>query len=119
YMSFDTVATRASRLEVHGESGSLIAPDPNRFDGHVLLRSTDSSDWEVLPVCAGYVGSARGFGVHGLATTLPGDEPRAGGTLALHVVDVMESLLRSAHEGIAITVQSRCERPSEVPLQTL
>ncbi|PSL01575.1 putative dehydrogenase [Haloactinopolyspora alba] len=27
-MSFDTVATRASNLEVHGEHGSLIVPDP-------------------------------------------------------------------------------------------
>ena len=30
-MSFDAVASRASRIEIHGELGSLIAPDPNLF----------------------------------------------------------------------------------------
>jgi len=119
YMSFDTIATRAPRLEVHGDAGSLIAPDPNTFEGDVLLRTADSQDWEVLPVSAGYIGSSRGYGVHDLAITPPGEEPRAGGALALHVVDVMESLLRSAHETITITVQSRCERPSAVLLDAL
>ena len=106
-------------LEIHGESGSLIAPDPNNFDGDVLVRTTAREDWQVLPVSAGYIGSSRGYGVHDLATSQPGEEPRAGGLLALHVLDVMESLLRSAHEGIAVTVHSRCERPAAVPLHTL
>jgi hypothetical protein len=35
------------------------------------------------------------------------------------VLDVMESLLRSAHEARTIAVQSRCERPPAVPLQTV
>lgn len=119
YMSFDTIATRAQRLEVHGESGSLIAPDPNRFDGDVLLRTAHAQDWEVLPVSAGYIGSSRGYGVHDLAITSPGEEPRASGALALHVLDVMESLLRSADERRAIMVRSRCERPPAVPLHAV
>jgi predicted dehydrogenase len=119
YMSFDTVATQAARIEVHGEAGSLVVPDPNRFDGDVLLRTLAGAEWQALPVSAGYVGAARGFGVHDLAVTTGEKEPRAGGTLAFHVLDVMESLLRSAHEHAAIAVQSRCERPSAVPLQTV
>ena len=31
FMSFDAVATRSRWIEVHGERGSLIAPDPNLF----------------------------------------------------------------------------------------
>lgn len=119
YMSFDTVATRAERLEVHGDEGSLIVPDPNNFEGDVCLRRVTGKEWEVLPVSAGYIGSSRGYGVHDLATTLPGEEHRAGGALAFHVLDVMESLLRSAHESVAVTVLSRCERPAAVPLHAL
>jgi predicted dehydrogenase len=119
YMSFDTIATQAPRLEVHGDAGSLVAPDPNRFDGDVLLRTADAGDWQVLQDSAGYIGAARGYGIHDLANTPPGEEPRAGGRLAFHVLDVVESLLRSAHEGIAITVQSTCERPPAVPLQVV
>jgi predicted dehydrogenase len=118
YMSFDTVATRAPRIEVHGEAASLGVPDPNNFEGDVLLRRLGSTDWEVLPVSAGYVGSARGIGVHDLATTPPNAEHRASGSLAFHVLDVMESLLRSASTGCAVAVQSRCERPPAVSLQT-
>ena len=119
YMSFDTVATTAPRIEIHGESGSLVVPDPNRFDGDVLLRTATGTNWEALPVSAGYVGASRGFGVHDLTVTPAEEEPRAGGTLAFHVLDVMESLLRSAHEARTIAVQSRCERPPAVPLQTV
>src|SRR5690606_25384754 len=36
-MSFDAVGSKASRIEVHGETGSLIVPDPNNFDGETLL----------------------------------------------------------------------------------
>ena len=38
-MSFDAVATQSANLEIHGETGSLIVPDPNHFDGDVKLRS--------------------------------------------------------------------------------
>jgi len=70
-----------------------------------------------LPVSAGYLGSARGYGVHDMATTAPGGQHRAGGELAFHVLDVMESLMRSADQGKAIPVRSTCERPAPVPLQ--
>ena len=48
-----------------------------------------------------------------------GREPRAGGSLALHVLDVMESLLASARSGAAVTVTSTCERPRPVALTAL
>ena len=75
--------------------------------------------WEVLPVSAGYERSSRGYGIADLAATTPGHEPRAGGLLAYHVLDVMESMLRSAAEGRSIDVASTCERPALVPLQSL
>ncbi len=118
YMSFDTVATVSARVEVHGEQGSLVVPDPNKFDGEVRLRDLDGSDWQTLAVSAGYVDSSRGFGVADLAGTPDGSEPRAGGTLAFHVLDVMESLLVSAREGRVVSLGSTCERPSPVPLQS-
>ena len=118
-MSFDAVATQAANLEIHGESGSLIVPDPNRFSGDVKLRTLDTPEWEVLPVSAGYEEASRGFGVADLANTPRGQEARAGGTLAFHVLDVMESLLRSAQSGRSEAVTSTAPRPPAVPLQSL
>lgn len=115
-MSFDALATRASKIEVHGERGSLVVPDPNVFDGEVQVRVPGDSDWRVLPVSAGYVHAGRGYGLADLLATPPGQEPRAGGRLAYHVLDIMESLLASADAGRAVSVESTCERPAAVPL---
>ncbi len=114
-MSFDGTATRASNIEVHGEKGSLVVPDPNHVDGSVLVSGPDG--WRDLPASAGYVGAGRGVGLADFAATPAGREPRAGGALAFHVLDVMEALLSSAHTGVAVTVTSTCERPPPVHLR--
>ncbi|MFL5719588.1 MAG: gfo/Idh/MocA family oxidoreductase, partial [Chloroflexota bacterium] len=71
------------------------------------------------PISAGYERSSRGYGIADLAATPAGQEPRAGGALAFHVLDVMESLLESAGTGSRVDVASRCSRPAPVPLQSL
>ncbi len=118
-MSFDTAKTRASNLEVHGETGSLTVPDPNHFTRDVALFRLGGSEWEVLGVSAGYRDAGRGYGVADLARTPSGASPRAGGDLGFHVLVVMESLLLAAAEGHALPVTSTVERPSPVPLQSL
>lgn len=116
FMSFDAVATVSARIEIHGETGSLVVPDPNRFDGDVRLKTLGAKEWETLPVSAGYVASSRGIGLEDLANTAKDQEPRAGGKLAFHVLEVMQSLLVSAREGKAVAIESRCDRPPAVPL---
>jgi predicted dehydrogenase len=116
-ISFDAVATLAPPIEIHGERGSLVAPDPNTFDGEVRLRALGDDAWQVLPVSAGYLTAARGYGAADMATTGDGLEPRAGGQLALHVLDVMESLLHAAQTGQAVEIRTTCKRPRAVPLQ--
>ena len=118
-MSFDAVATQAANLEVHGETGSLVVPDPNRFTGDVRLRTLDQKQWEVLPVSAGYSDAARGIGVADLAATPEHREPRTGATLAYHVLEVLESVLTSARTGRAQRLSSTASRPTAVPLQAL
>jgi len=118
-MSFDAVGTLAANLEVHGETGSLVVPDPNRFAGDVRLRPLGSLEWDVLPVSAGYTDGGRGIGVADLALTPDGAEPRASGALAFHVLEVMESLLRSADLGQSVPITSSVDRPPAVPLQSL
>lgn len=114
-MSFDTVATRASSIEIHGEAGSLIVPDPNRFDGDVLLHELDG-EWHSLEPSAGYREASRGYGVADLATTAAGESARSNGDLGFHVLDTMISLLSAAESGRSVTVESRCDRPAAVPL---
>ncbi|GAA2860317.1 Gfo/Idh/MocA family oxidoreductase [Paenarthrobacter ilicis] len=119
FMSFDAVKTKSPNIEIHGEKGSLIVPDPNHFDGDVELFALGAEDWETLPVSAGYVESGRGFGIADLAATPAGQEPRAGGKLAFHALEVMESVLESARTGQALAIKSTVERPSTVELTEL
>lgn len=115
-MSFDAVATRSSNIEIHGETGSLAVPDPNRFDGEVHVRRLDANDWELLPVSAGYQGASRGIGLQDLALTPAGELPRASGELGFHVLEVMQAVLASAESGGAVPIRSTCERPAAVAL---
>ncbi len=119
FMSFDAVKTKSPNIEIHGERGSLVVPDPNHFDGDVQLFSLGAEDWESLPVSAGYVDAGRGFGIADLASTPAGAEPRAGGAMAFHALEVMESVLESARTGAAVTIRSTVERPAGVELTVL
>ena len=118
-LSFDAVATGAAPIEVHGELGSLSVPDPNTFEGTVRLRRLGEDDWAELPPAAGYAGAERGIGL--LDFVRGGDQAgggRAGGDLALHVLEVMTALLASASDGARVPLTTTVERPSLVPLTT-
>jgi predicted dehydrogenase len=115
-MSFDAAASHAARIEIHGEAASLAVPDPNMFDGDVLVRDIGAGDWTKMSPSAGYRGASRGYGIADLAATPAGSEPRAGGRLAYHVLEIMESLLASARSGRTVDVSSSCERPAPVGL---
>jgi predicted dehydrogenase len=116
-MSFDVWAAELPRIEVYGTAGSLSVPDPNGFGGTPRLFHQDSPRWTELADAAGYADGGRGRGIADLADALDaGTAHRADGELALHVLDVMESLLRSAEHGRAEQVTTHCTRPDPVPL---
>ncbi len=122
-MSFDAVVSRASRdRRSTGSLRSLIAPDaepvPRRrraarsLDG--IRPAVTLADQRRVPSAA-----RAAYGIADLAATPAGEEPRAGGALAFHVLDVMESLLESARTGRRVDVASRCPRPAPLRLQSL
>ena len=114
-MSFDGVATSAHPIEVHGTTGTLAVPDPNRFDGDVEVKRLGGEDWETLPVTGGYQGVARGIGLQDMAVR--GEALRASGELGQHVLEVMNAVLESARNGTRVEVASTVARPEAVELQ--
>jgi predicted dehydrogenase len=116
-MSFDVWAARLPRIEVHGTGGSLSVPDPNAFAGTVELYSAAAPDegWVDVGVTAGYRDAGRGYGMADLAIALADGRPhRAGDELALHVLDVMESVHHAADTRMSLEVTTTCERPDPV-----
>jgi predicted dehydrogenase len=114
-MSFDVWQAHLPSIEVYGSSGSLSVPDPNYFDGDVRLFTAGGSGWTVLEARAGYAGAGRGVGLLDLHEALAQGRPhRAAVDVALHVLDVMESVETSARTGSSVTVSTTCDRPEPV-----
>jgi predicted dehydrogenase len=96
--SFDSPA-REALIEVAGTEATMSLPDPNRFDGDVRVKRADDADWTVKPAPAGD-GLGRGLGVLDMVRSARAGVPhRCSGELALHVVDTMTAIARSAETG--------------------
>ena len=111
--SFEVGASEHPRLEIHGSEGTLSLPDPNRFGGPVRLRTVGDDGWRELPLSHGRTENRRGLGAADLAHAVrAGRRPRAGATLALHVLDVMQTILEAAASDRTLRVESRVDRPA-------
>ncbi|MGW2261580.1 Gfo/Idh/MocA family protein [Streptomyces sp. NPDC001780] len=114
--SFDGTATTAVPIEVHGETGTLAVPDPNRFDGETRHFELGGTDWRPLEPSAGYVGGARGLGLLDFVTVDARRPARVGGDHALHVLETLRAVLRSSSEGRRVELTTSGNRPEPVPL---
>jgi len=107
------VASEHPRLEIHGTDGTLGLPDPNRFGGPVRLRTVGDEGRRELPLTHGRTDDRRGLGAADLAHAVRAGRPaRAGATQALHVLDVMQTILEAAEAERTLRVESRVERPA-------
>lgn len=115
-------------IEIYGTEGTVQNPDPNFFGGPVMIceRSGPFEDALMADLPFGTpnrtlrdgreAADYRMVGVYDMACAIRDGRPhRASGDLALHVLEVMESLQTAAVEGHRVMLQSRCERPAPVP----
>ena len=111
--SFDVKATRFRNIEVYGTEGTLSLPDPNTFGGPLRVRNILADDWRELPLSVPNIPQQRGIGMADmLSATIAGRPHRASAELALHVLELMSSTLRSSDEGRRIDLTTTCERPA-------
>ncbi|MFC1413207.1 Gfo/Idh/MocA family protein [Streptacidiphilus sp. N1-12] len=112
-LTFDSALPRTG-FEVAGTLGTAVLPDPNRFDGSVLLHLLGQQEpVELLP--EGHAAS-RGTGVLELARAIRAGVPeRASGELAYHVLDTMQAIEESIAAGGPVSVQSTVEVPAVLP----
>ncbi len=115
-MSFDVPKHKHTPIEIYGEKGAMLVPDPNRFGGEVAVAQA-GGQWEPMPLTHGYTdGEFRSIGVADMAAAITSGRPhRASGALAFHVLEVMEAFQKSADEGKRITIESSVEQPKAMP----
>lgn len=117
-MSFDGFRSAARPIEVHGEDGTLLVPDPNAFSGPVEHTARGVDGWRELDPAAGYIDADRGVGLLDMlgAAGIGPSTNRASGDMAAHVLEVMMTLLTAADEGRRLPIDSRPTLPPLVPL---
>jgi predicted dehydrogenase len=114
-MSFDVWAANLPHIEIYGSLGSLSVPDPNTFGGPVRVRLAEDKNWSEVPLTHVFTDNSRGLGVLDMARALrEGNAHRANGTLAFHVLDLMQSFEEASRAGQHIDIPSRCERPASL-----
>jgi predicted dehydrogenase len=108
--SWDSPLSRWGFVEITGTEATLAVPDPNRFDGDLRVRKAGDDEWTVI----GSQGAAagRGTGVVDMVRAIACGEPhRASGELALHVLELMTAIERSATTAAFEPVESVFDVP--------
>jgi predicted dehydrogenase len=102
--SFDSGQRRTGVLEFQCTAATVVAPDPNRFDG--VLRTHVAGEVQSA-VELSDAGMGRGIGIVDLVRSLAdGTTPRANGELAYHVLDIMLAIEESIAAEIPVAVAS-------------
>ena len=113
-LTFDSALSRHGFVEISGSTATMAMPDPNRFSGDVRVHELGSRDWSAIP--ASGAADGRGLGVLDLARGLRSGAPhRATGEVALHVLEILEAIDRSAATGAFEPVLSSFTRPAALP----
>jgi predicted dehydrogenase len=103
-------------IQIEGSGGSIIIPDPNKFEGPVKLRRLNGEYHEV-PLSHGFTGNMRGMGfAYMLNNKANRKDCMVNGNLALHVLDVMTGISQSAETGNANRIKNPCGKPETLPL---
>ena len=116
--SFDVWASTLPRIEVYGTRGAMIVPDPNCFDGQILVKQAFDTEFKSWPMMTKDSVNSRGIGLSDMADRILNgrDSHRASGDLALHVLEIMEAIHVSSDEKTQVKLTSTCRRPEKMPI---
>jgi len=117
-------------IEIYGERGNMIVPDPNGFGGEIKIKVREKNSPDAAENFGGgewisidtpydaYHENSRGVGLADMAAAIQaGRLPRAGAaTQTLHVLEVLTAVARSSAEGREIAIESPFEAQAALPI---
>jgi len=130
-LSFDVIAHNRNHIELYGNKGSLIVPDPNMFGGSVFTCKKIGDRWKEhktikmplgkinirtqsaraneSPTNANY----RGVGLAEMAYCIENKKlNRCNGELSYHVLDIIQSTMKASKTGKKQKIKSTCNKPN-------
>jgi len=110
--SFDIWHTNQPYIEIYGETGTMIIPDPNRYKGDVLIRRFRDTEWRVVPQFNEYENYGRGIGIVDMIRCIEaGTQHKASAELAMHTTDVIFAMDESGEQHKEIEIKTRAVKP--------
>ncbi len=113
FTTFDVSNTNpdAPCIEIYGSEGSIVVPDPNCFNGKIMVRRGREEEIYELPSIFNYNVNSRGLGVSDMAKALQtGRSFRANYQQLLHVTEIMSAFYTSSETGKFVKIESEYER---------
>ena len=130
-LSFDVIAHNRNHIELYGNKGSLIVPDPNMFGGSAFTCKKIGDKWKEYkttkmplgkinirtqsaranesPTNANY----RGVGLAEMAYSIENKKlNRCNGELSYHVLDIIQSTMKASKTGKKQKIKSTCNKPN-------
>lgn len=108
--TFDVYHPQGAKIEIYGTKGTLFVPDPNCFGGDITVY-TENRETVHYPLAFDYSENSRALGLADMAKALADGRPyRASAAQIFHVLDVMESIIKSGEAEKAIAITSRFDR---------
>lgn len=115
HLNSESILNENFYLELYGSRGILKMGDPNTFGGETLLQLAGSEPVK-LPMTHGYQGQSRGIGAAEMAWSILADRPhRAGMEMALHVLEVIHGIDKSAKDGSIYMMTTAFNKPDPLP----
>ena len=137
-LSFDVIAHQRNHIELYGNKGSIIVPDPNMFGGSAFVSVTAGGNWgehktDMMPLGKINIKSQssranesptnanyRGAGLSEMAYAIENNlEHRCNGELSLHVLDIIDSTMRASQSGIPQEIKTTCKKPKPFTLEEI
>lgn len=113
--SFDVYKSVQTNIEIYGTKGTLFVPDPNIFGGTVKFFSGETKEMIEYPLAFDYTENSRCLGLDDLAASLEKGRPgRTTYRQTLHVLEIMDGIMKSAKTGEVYNLETTFER--EAPM---
>jgi len=112
--TLDAWNSRQPWIEIYGTEGTIVLPDPDRFDGELFLsRNAYGMDkWTKVPELVEYKDTNRGIGIVDMISAIANGRPlRASGELACHIMDILIAFDEAALEKKMIPLATNCTPP--------
>ena len=127
FCSWDVWKHKHSTIELYGLRGSMVVPDPNFFSGDIMLSNKDD-DWQTVnndKMLLGIpnktdnegmrIANYRGIGLSEMINAIKNKkEARCSLDLAIHVLEVMEGIIKSSSNRKIYNLQTRPSQPSSL-----